>query len=217
MSLTANSSRVAIIGRPNVGKSSLFNVLVRKRRSLVKNESGVTRDIIVEPTEWWGQKFDVVDTGGLTEAKDTISQLIKEQILSLLKGFDALVVVFDAKSGLVPEDKDVLRLAKESGLPYALVVNKIDSFKQTDLLLSEFYEFGEELFPCSFEKREGVDEVVEWIRANLPQDKNTLNMGVRIAIVGKPNVGKSSLCNYLLDEKRVLVSEIAGTTMDSIE
>ncbi|MCB9026543.1 MAG: ribosome biogenesis GTPase Der [Bdellovibrionaceae bacterium] len=219
MSSTSNTipSKVAIIGRPNVGKSSLFNVLVKHRRSLVKNESGVTRDIIIEPAEWWGRRFDVVDTGGLTEAKDTISQLIREQIVSLLKSFDALIVVMDGKSGLVPEDKDVVRMAMESGLPYALVVNKIDSWSQKDLMLSEFYEFGETLFPCSFEKRDGVDEVVEWIRATLPEDKNSHFAGVRLAIVGKPNVGKSSLCNYLLNEKRMLVSDIAGTTMDSIE
>ncbi len=217
LSPNVRASKVAIIGRPNVGKSSLFNVLVKRRRSLVKNQSGVTRDIIIEPAEWWGTRFDVVDTGGLTEAKDTISQLIREQILNLLKGFDVLVVVLDGKSGLVPEDKDVVRLAIESGLPYVLVVNKVDSFQKKDLILSEFFEFGEELYPCSFEKREGIDAVVEWIRNHLPEKENSSFNGVRLAIVGKPNVGKSSLCNFLLKEKRMLVSDIAGTTMDSIE
>ncbi len=214
---TANTPKVAIIGRPNVGKSTLFNILTRTRKSVVKDEAGVTRDIQIEPTEWWGKKFDVVDTGGLTEAKDEFSVLIKENLLSLIDDFDSLVVVMDGKSGLVPEDRLLVRLANESGKPFLLVVNKVDQMHKSDLILSEFYEFGQEVIATSFERRDNVDEVVEWIIKNVEEPKHTEREGLRIAIVGKPNVGKSSLCNYLLGKKRMLVSNIAGTTVDAIE
>ena len=100
--MNAAPPKVAIIGRPNVGKSTLFNVLARKRRALVKNQPGVTRDILIEPTTWWGKSFEIVDTGGLTESKDQISKLIREQVTGFIEGFDLLVVVMDGKTGLVP-------------------------------------------------------------------------------------------------------------------
>lgn len=211
------SPKVAIIGRPNVGKSTLFNYLTRQRKAVVKDQPGVTRDIIIEPAEWWGKEFDVVDTGGITEAKDEFSRLIKEQILEIIRSFDLLIVVMDGRAGLVPEDRDIVRIAKESGLPCVLVVNKVDQPHQSDLVLSEFYEFGMETLSCSFERQIGVDHLVEWISANLPTKGNTQRSGVRLAIVGKPNAGKSSLCNRFLGEKRMLVSDIAGTTVDAVE
>lgn len=214
---TTNTPKVAIIGRPNVGKSTLFNILTRTRKSVVKDEAGVTRDIQIEPTEWWGKKFDVVDTGGLTDAKDEFSVLIKENLLSLIDDFDSLVVVMDGRSGLLPEDRLLVRLANESGKPYLLVVNKVDQMHKSEMILSEFYEFGREVIACSFERRDNVDEIVEWIIENVEEPKHTEREGLRVAIVGKPNVGKSSLCNYLLGKKRMLVSDIAGTTVDAIE
>ncbi len=216
--MSLKSNQVAILGRPNVGKSTLFNLLTRKRKAVVKNESGVTRDIQIEPAEWWGKQFDVVDTGGLTEADDAFSKLIREQVVSLVKHFDLLVLVMDGKTGLVPEDRDIIRIANESGVPYTIVVNKVDQMHKSDLVLSEFYEFGEELIPTSFEKRDNVDTLIEWILANLKEDdSNTQREGLRVSIVGKPNVGKSSMCNRLLNKKRMLVSDIAGTTVDAIE
>ena len=214
---TVNTPKVAIIGRPNVGKSTLFNVLTRTRKSVVKNEAGVTRDIQIEPTEWWGKKFDVVDTGGLTDADDTFSKLIKENLLEMVHTFDQLIVVMDGQSGLLPEDRLLVRLAKESEKPFVLVVNKVDQMHKSELILSEFYEFGLDLIACSFERRDNVDQLVEWVISNLKEPDNTQRSGLKIAIVGKPNVGKSSLCNYLLGINRMLVSEIAGTTVDAIE
>ncbi len=213
----SNSPKVAVIGRPNVGKSTLFNILTRTRKSVVKNEPGVTRDVQIEPAEWWGRKFDVVDTGGLTEAKDEFSILIKENLLGLIKDFDLLLVVMDGKAGLMPEDRMLVRVAQESGLPYLLVVNKVDQMHTSDMILSEFYEFGREVIATSFERRDNVDILVEWILKNLKEPTNTQRKGLKIAIVGKPNVGKSSLCNYLLGKNRMLVSDTAGTTVDAIE
>ncbi|MCH2533251.1 MAG: ribosome biogenesis GTPase Der [Bdellovibrionales bacterium] len=210
-------NRVAIIGRPNVGKSTLFNILTRTRKSVVRNEPGVTRDIIIEPAEWWGHDFEVLDTGGLTEATDIFSQLIKEQVSEILKSVDVLVVVMDGKSGLMPEDRDIIKIAKQTGLPMCLVVNKVDQAHKSDLTISEFYEFGLDIIAASFERRENVDEVIEWVIQHLPEKSTEIREGVRLTVVGKPNVGKSSLCNKLLNEKRMLVSDRAGTTVDAVE
>ncbi len=209
--------QVALLGRPNVGKSTLFNLLTRTRRALVRDEPGVTRDIQVEPAEWWGKKFDVLDMGGVTEAQEGFSPLIRAQVESVIQHVDLLVVVMDAKTGLVPEDRDILRMAKESGRPFLLVVNKVDRFQDKDLLLSEFYEFGLEPLPCSFEQAVGVDQVVEWIGAHVAGGEHTQREGLRLSVVGKPNAGKSSLCNLLLGQERMLVSDQAGTTVDAVE
>src|SRR4051812_13372386 len=117
-------TQVAIIGRPNVGKSTLFNIISRTRKAVVKNQPGVTRDIIIEPAEAWGSKFDIIDTGGLTEAPDMFSVLIREQVLDLLKSVDLLVCVVDGRTGLIPEDREIMRIAAETGRPYLIVVNK---------------------------------------------------------------------------------------------
>lgn len=214
----AKIPRIAILGRPNVGKSTLFNILTRTRKAVVKNEPGVTRDVQIEPTEWWGHEFDVIDTGGITEATDTFSQLIKSNITDVLASADLVIVVMDSKSGLVPEDHDIIKIAKQSGKPIFLVVNKVDQMHKAEIHTSEFYEFGIDLTACSFERREGVEKIIEWIIENLPQKtESTKRQGVRLAIIGKPNAGKSSLCNFLLKSNRMLVSDIAGTTVDAIE
>lgn len=205
------------MGRPNVGKSTLFNILTRSRRALVRNEPGVTRDIQVEPAEWWGKKFDVLDMGGVTESSEGFSPLIKEQVESVLEYVDLIVVVMDAKAGLVPEDREIFRMAKESSKPFLLVVNKVDRFQDRDLVLSEFYEFGLEPLACSFEQSVGVDQIVEWVNAHVSEGEHTQRQGLRLSVVGKPNAGKSSLCNRLLGSPRMLVSDQAGTTVDSIE
>lgn len=212
-----NETRVAIIGRPNVGKSTLFNILTETRKAVVKDQPGVTRDIQIEPAEIWGSKFDLIDTGGLTEATDTFSQMIRAQVVEFLQSVDLLLVVMDGRAGLMPEDRDVVRIAKETGKPFVLVVNKVDSVTGIDEAAAEFFEFGVDVLTTSFERRLGVAELCEWIVARLKKNENTVREGLTLAIVGKPNVGKSSLVNELLGENRQLVSDIAGTTIDAVD
>ncbi len=209
--------KVAIVGRPNVGKSTLFNILTNTRKSVVKNQPGVTRDIMIEPCEVWGKHFDLIDTGGITEAHDTFSQLIREQVTEFLQTVDFLIVVFDGRTGLIPEDREIIRIANVTGLPFLLVVNKVDSAHEADIRKAEFYEFGEDVIATSFEQRQGLAEVLEWIHKHLPEENPRIKEGTTIAIVGKPNVGKSSMINALLGQKRMIVSDIAGTTIDSVD
>lgn len=210
-------SRVAIIGRPNVGKSTLFNFLTESRKAVVKNQPGVTRDILIEPAEVWGVKFDVIDTGGLTESTDLFSKLIREQVIDFLKSVDHLILVMDGRAGVNPEDRDIIRIAKEAGKPFLLVINKVDSVQDAEMAKAEFYEFGVDIVAASFEQRYALDEVLEWIVDQVKRTEHTVRQGLTLAMVGKPNVGKSSLCNRLLGEKRLLVSEVAGTTIDSVD
>lgn len=209
--------KVAVIGRPNVGKSTLFNILTGSRKSVVKNQAGVTRDIILEPCEVWGKHFDLIDTGGITEAHDTFSQLIREHVIDFLQTVDFLILVMDGRDGLIPEDREIIRIAQTTGLPFLLVVNKVDKLHEEDIKKAEFYEFGEDVLAASFEQRRGISEVLEWIHQHLPEETEQITEGTTIAIVGKPNVGKSSIVNALLGEKRMIVSNIAGTTTDSVD
>lgn len=209
--------RVAIVGRPNVGKSSLFNFLTRTRDAVVKNQPGVTRDIITGTADWWGKSFEVLDTGGLTAAQDEFSPMILDQVKSVLQYVDLLIVMMDARTGLIPEDRDVIRLAKECEKPFFIVLNKVDREHDAELLKAEFYEFGMDVIHASVERRDHTDEVVEKIIEHIPDSLPLEADGLRIAIVGKPNVGKSSIFNAVLGEKRTLVSKTAGTTVDAIE
>ncbi len=211
------SPKVAIIGRPNVGKSTLFNILTDTRKSVVKNQAGVTRDIIIEPADVWGKKYDLIDTGGVTESQDLFSKLIKEQVSDFLHSVDYIIAVMDGRSGMLPEDRDIIKLAKQTGRPTLLVINKVDQHHEDDIAKSDFYEFGLDVVAASFEQRRGLAEIMEWIQSNIPDAKETIKEGLQIAMVGKPNVGKSSLCNCLLGVHRMLVSEVAGTTVDSVD
>ncbi len=211
------SPKVAIIGRPNVGKSTLFNILTDSRKSVVKNQAGVTRDIIISPADVWGKKYDLIDTGGVTEAQDLFSKLIKEQVSDFLHSVDFIIAVMDGRSGMLPEDRDIIKLAKQTGRPTLLVINKVDQHHEDDIAKADFHEFGLDVVACSFEQRRGVAEVMEWINTSIPDAKETIKEGMQIAMVGKPNVGKSSLCNCLLGVHRMLVSDVAGTTVDSVD
>lgn len=211
------TSRVAIIGRPNVGKSTLFNILTGSRKSVVKNQRGVTRDIIIEPCEVWGKNFELIDTGGITEAHDTFSQLIREQVVDFLSGVNFLLVVMDGRDGMLPEDREIMKIASETGLPTLLIINKIDKQHEEDIRKSEFYEFGVDLVACSFEQRRGVSDILEWLHKSIPAATEKTIEGLTIALVGKPNVGKSSMANNILGERRMIVSDIAGTTVDSVD
>jgi GTPase len=210
-------AKVAIIGRPNVGKSTLFNILTDSRKAVVKDQPGVTRDIQVEPVTIWGKSFDLIDTGGLTESNDLISKLIKEQVEDFLFSVDFIVAVMDGRVGLIPEDREIIRIAKKTGRPVLLVVNKIDREHEEETLKADFYEFGLDVVATSFERRHGTGDVLQWIVDRVPKMVEQDIARLRISFVGKPNVGKSSLCNELLGQTRMLVSEIAGTTVDSID
>lgn len=210
-------TRFAIIGRPNVGKSTLFNILTRSRKALVKNQPGVTRDLQADDCEWWGKRFTIVDTGGLSEAKDQITQLIRTQVLSQMPMFDGFLFITDAKTGLHPEDKEILQLIKKTQKPFLVVVNKVDRFEDKDILLAEFYEMGVEVLPVSFEKYVQVDQMIEWMIKHIQVKEEIITTGKKITVIGKPNVGKSSLINRFVRQDRVIVSDIAGTTVDTIE
>lgn len=209
--------KVAIIGRPNVGKSTLFNILTDTRKAVVKNQPGVTRDIQIEPVEIWGKRFDVIDTGGITEAKDVFSKLIKEQVTEFLESVDFILAVVDGRSGLVPEDRDIVRLAKQVNKPTLMIINKVDSVQDEEFAKADFYEFGFDLVCGSFEQRRGLAEILEWVTNQIPEEKMVEIEGMTLSMVGKPNVGKSSLCNRLLGTNRMMVSDIAGTTVDAID
>lgn len=212
-----DTPRFAIIGRPNVGKSTLFNLMTDSRKSVVKDQAGVTRDILIEPIEFWGKQSEIIDTGGITEAKDLFSQMIREQVTEFLQGVDYLLVVMDGRAGLIPEDRELIRLAKSTGRDFIIIVNKVDSGQDEGLMTAEFHEFGVDVIATSFEQRRGLSNLLEWMAARIPENTGTVKEGKTIAIVGKPNAGKSSLCNQLLGENRMLVTPIAGTTIDSVD
>lgn len=209
--------KVAIIGRPNVGKSTLFNIITESRKAVVKNQMGVTRDIMIEPVDIWGKQFDLIDTGGITEAGDIFSKLIREQVTEFLDSVDLIVAVMDGRVGLVPEDRDIIRVCKQAGKPFLLVINKVDSTQDEVMSKADFYEFGVDIIASSFEQRRGVGDILEWITKQIPENPGTVKEGMNIAIVGKPNVGKSSICNCILGSNRMIVSDIAGTTIDSVD
>lgn len=209
--------KVAIVGRPNTGKSTLFNILTDSRKAVVKNQAGVTRDILIENIEIWGKSFDVIDTGGITESPDVFSKLIREQVTEFLESVDYIIAVMDGRAGLVPEDRDIIRIAKATGKPFLLVINKVDRVHEEEIAKADFYEFGVDLVAASFEQRRGISDVMEWIHKHLPEGEPDPRVGTRVAMVGKPNVGKSSMCNKLLGIHRMLVSDIAGTTVDSVD
>ncbi len=214
---TEFAPKVAIIGRPNVGKSTLFNIITESRKAVVKNQAGVTRDIIIEPVDLWGKQFDLIDTGGITEAGDIFSKLIREQVTEFLHSVDLIVAVMDGRVGLVPEDRDIIRVAKQTGKPFLLVINKVDKVLDEEISKSDFYEFGVDIISASFEQRRGVSDILEWITNQIPDRPAFVKEGMNIAIVGKPNVGKSSICNCILGSNRMIVSDVAGTTIDSVD
>lgn len=212
-----DNPKVAIIGRPNVGKSTLFNIMTDSRKSLVKNQPGVTRDIMIQPMEIWGKSFDLLDTGGITESADLVSQLIREQVKDFLQTVDLIIAVMDGRSGMLPEDRDIIRLAKQTGKEFLLVINKVDRVHEEEIAKADFYEFGVDIVSASFEQRRGVSDILEWITQRLPDSQNIEREALTLTLVGKPNVGKSSICNALLGSSRMLVSEVAGTTVDAVD
>ncbi|HET9942472.1 MAG TPA: ribosome biogenesis GTPase Der [Terriglobia bacterium] len=211
---------IAIVGRPNVGKSTLFNRLIGKRRSIVTDEPGITRDRIYGTTQWEGCSYDVVDTGGMVPGDETeIPRKIVEQAEVAIDTAALILLVVDGRSALAAPDQELARLLRRTGKPVFLVVNKMDSGKQ-NADIAEFFRLGlQEVFPVSSEHGRGIiellDRVVEVLPAKVEVEESTDE--IRVAIIGRPNVGKSTLLNKLVGEDRSMVSPIAGTTRDAVD
>lgn len=212
---------VAIIGRPNVGKSTLFNALAGERISIVDDIPGVTRDRIYADVTWLNTQFTIIDTGGIEpDSRDEMLSYMREQAELAINSADVIIFLVDVRQGLVDADTKVADMLRRSGKPIVLVVNKVDNFERLMPDVYEFYNLGiGDPHPISAASKLGfgdmLDEVVKYFdtRANAEADDDR----PRIAIVGKPNVGKSSIVNKLVGEKRVIVSDIAGTTRDAID
>ena len=209
---------VAIVGKPNVGKSTFFNKVCGERISIVADLPGVTRDRIYGDAEWCGHKFTLVDTGGIQlKSEDSMFKHIKQQAEIAVDLADVILFFADYKTGLTMDDYDVATLMRKTNKPVLLVINKVDHFMESDW--SDFYSLGFELFPIAAEQKQGVgdllDRVIEFFPEGYmdePEDDT-----IKIAVVGKPNAGKSSLTNKILGYDRTIVSDVAGTTRDAID
>ncbi len=212
---------VAIIGRPNVGKSTFFNYIVGKRISIVEDTPGVTRDRVYAEANWRGRDFTLIDTGGIEpESDDIILSQMRRQADMAVEIADVIIFLTDIKQGVTAADKDIALMLKKSKKPIVLVCNKSDTFGKVPDELYEFYNLGlGEPYAVSAVNAKGIGDVLDAIYDKLPEqveeeeDKNI----IKVAIIGKPNVGKSSLVNKILGEDRMIVSDIAGTTRDAID
>ena len=212
---------VAIVGRPNVGKSMLFNKLTGQRTSIVEDTPGVTRDRIYGSCEWCGRTFSLVDTGGIEPGTDSeMLKFMRRQAEIGIELADAIIMVVDVHSGVTAADQDVATMLRKSGKPIALAVNKCDSVGPVNPDVYEFYSLGiGDLFETSAIHGHGTGDLLDWVLENIPEDSGEEEDSdvIKVAIVGKPNVGKSSLLNRILGEERVIVSDVAGTTRDAID
>ena len=212
---------VAIVGRPNVGKSTLFNKLIGERLSIVNDTPGVTRDRIFGTCEWRNRTFSLVDTGGIEpESKDVILSQMRLQAQLAIESADVIVFVTDVRSGLVATDQAVASMLQKSGRPVVLCVNKCDSLGDPPAEFYEFYNLGlGDPIAVSSVHGHGTGDLLDAVFAYMPkeQEEEAESETIRIAIIGKPNVGKSSLVNRIAGENRCIVSDIAGTTRDAID
>ncbi len=212
---------VAIVGRPNVGKSTLFNVLAGEMISIVKDTPGVTRDRIYAEVTWLDKEFTLIDTGGIEpDSRDVILSQMREQAQIAIDTADVIVFITDVRQGLVDADSKVADMLRRSGKPVILTVNKVDNFDKFMPDVYEFYNLGiGDPIPISAASRLGLGELLDVVTAQFPEGnaQQEEDERPRVAIVGKPNVGKSSIINKLVGEERVIVSDIAGTTRDAID
>ena len=212
---------VAIVGRPNVGKSTLFNVLAGSRISIVQDTPGVTRDRIYASSDWNGRSFTMIDTGGIEpDSKDIILQQMREQAQIAIDTADVICFVVDVKQGLTDADDKVATMLRKSGKPVVLVVNKVDSYEKEITDVYEFYNLGlGDPFHVSATSKTGIGDMLDEVVSHFPQEtgEEEEDDKLKIAVVGKPNVGKSSLINRLVGKNRLIVSDIAGTTRDAID
>lgn len=212
---------VAIVGRPNVGKSTLFNDIAGRRISIVEDTPGVTRDRIYAKIDWCGNNFTLIDTGGIEpESDDVILSQMRMQAQTAIDTADVILFVVDVRQGLTDDDEKVAIMLRKSGKPVILCVNKVDSFKKFEADVYEFYNLGMgDPIPVSAASRLGIGDLLDAIVEKIPSSKleEVEDDKTKIAVVGKPNAGKSSLINKLLGKERLIVSDIAGTTRDAID
>lgn len=211
-------SLVAIVGRPNVGKSTLFNRIIEERHAIVESEPGVTRDRLYAKGEWSGKHFELVDTGGIVpDSEELFDKAIREQAMLAIEEAHSIVFVVDGIDGVTPMDQEIAVILRNSEKPVILVVNKCDNAK-ADLNASEFYELGlGEPFAISAMSGRSTGDFLDEVIAPLPDADYDDDERLKIAMVGRPNVGKSSLTNALLGKERMVVTPIAGTTRDAID
>ncbi|MBS1473538.1 MAG: ribosome biogenesis GTPase Der, partial [Massilimaliae sp.] len=212
---------VAVVGRPNVGKSTLFNKLIGQRLSIVEDTPGVTRDRIYAPCEWRGKQFMLVDTGGIEpKSDDVILQQMRRQAQIAIDTADVTILLTDMKDGLTATDHEVAEMLMKTGKPILLCVNKCDSVGEPPLEFYEFYNLGlGEPIQLSAAHGHGTGDLLDAVYELLPEHEED-EYGeefIRVAVIGKPNVGKSSLINKLAGEERAIVSNIAGTTRDAVD
>ncbi len=210
---------VAVVGKPNVGKSTFFNKVCGGRISIVSDVPGVTRDRIYADAEWLGKKFTLVDTGGIQfKSEDVMFKHIRQQAQIAVDLADVILFFCDYKTGLTSEDYDVATLLRKSNKPIVMVVNKVDNYLESDL--SDFYSLGlGDIYPIAAEQKQGVGDLLDAVVEHFPEENLAEEDDdvIKIAVVGKPNAGKSSLVNKILGYDRTIVSDIAGTTRDAID
>ena len=216
--MTEKLPSLVIVGRPNVGKSTLFNRLTGSRRSIVTNEPGITRDRIYGKAQWEGREFEVVDTGGIVpEDKAGIPGEILRQARVAIDGASRVIQVVDGRSGPLPLDAELAQLLRRAGKPPVIAVNKVDIPRQADMA-AQFYELGDEIFPVSAEHGFGIDTLLDAVTQDFPAGSMAEEKpDVNIAIIGRPNVGKSTLLNQLAGVERSIVSPEPGTTRDAVD
>src|SRR5579871_845679 len=221
-SVPAARPSVVIVGRPNVGKSTLFNAILRSRRSIVGDEPGITRDRIYGEAQYLGRRFELIDTGGIIQNDDELipSEILKQARVALDRAAYVIFLI-DGRTEITGADRDLAKMLRKLGKPVALAVNKIDSAKREDLT-HEFYRLGfNDLFPISAEHHLGLDELLEHVTAgfevNPEEPGSEPRETIKVAIIGRPNVGKSTLLNALAGSERAIVSPVAGTTRDAVD
>ena len=213
---------IAIVGRPNVGKSTLFNKLIGERRSIVEDTPGVTRDRIYGETEWCGRRLSVIDTGGIEpKTDDIILKQMRFQAEVAIESADVIIFMCDVRTGLVADDRDIAVMLQKSGKPIIPCINKCDSIGGLPFEFYEFYELGFETEPIAVSSvhGSGTGDLLDAVLAALPEDceNEEEDDSIKVAVIGKPNAGKSSIINRIVGQNRLIVSDIAGTTRDAVD